>query len=167
MDSGPGGVLVPGSDMSGEVFRLGPDTKRFSIGDRVISADTLNWIDGPAPRSRPIAPASWEARRICLRARRAPCCSAAKSHTYRSKHSSRRGTDGMVCAGWARPRKSRPDRCSPEYGRCRVIRNSVCRCARRARYRGDEQRQTPWDFRLAGSRAAVAGASSCKPSEAR
>ena len=49
MDSGPGGVLVPGSDMSGEVFRLGPDTKRFSIGDRVISADTLNWIDGPAP----------------------------------------------------------------------------------------------------------------------
>ena len=35
--------------MSGEVVRLGPDTKRFSIGDRVISADTMNWIDGPAP----------------------------------------------------------------------------------------------------------------------
>lgn len=49
MDSGPDGVLVPGSDMSGEVVRLGPDAKRFSIGDRVISADTMNWIDGPAP----------------------------------------------------------------------------------------------------------------------
>lgn len=49
IDSGPDGVLVPGSDMSGEVVRLGPDAKRFSIGDRVISADTMNWIDGPAP----------------------------------------------------------------------------------------------------------------------
>ncbi len=43
------GRLVPGSDMSGEVVALGPDTRRFSIGAAVVSADTMNWIDGPAP----------------------------------------------------------------------------------------------------------------------
>lgn len=43
------GVLVPGSDMSGEVVAVGADTTRFKRGDAVISADTMNWIDGPAP----------------------------------------------------------------------------------------------------------------------
>lgn len=49
MDSAPGDVLIPGSDMSGEVVALGPDATRFARGDAVISADTKNWIDGPAP----------------------------------------------------------------------------------------------------------------------
>lgn len=49
MASAPADVMVPGSDMSGDVVAVGSDTTRFSPGDRVISADTMNWIDGPAP----------------------------------------------------------------------------------------------------------------------
>lgn len=41
--------VVPGSDMSGEVVGLGPSARRFPIGAPVISADTMSWIDGPAP----------------------------------------------------------------------------------------------------------------------
>ena len=49
MPAGPDGLLVPGSDMCGEIVSLGPYTRRFPIGASVISADTMNWIDGPAP----------------------------------------------------------------------------------------------------------------------
>lgn len=49
MPGSDGGKLVPGSDMSGEVVALGPYTRRFPVGTSVVSADTMNWIDGPAP----------------------------------------------------------------------------------------------------------------------
>lgn len=36
--------------MAGEVVAVGPQVTRFSPGDRVVSVDISNWIDGPAPQ---------------------------------------------------------------------------------------------------------------------
>lgn len=40
----------PGSDMAGEVIAVGAGVTRFSSGDRVVSLDISNWIDGLAPQ---------------------------------------------------------------------------------------------------------------------
>jgi NADPH:quinone reductase-like Zn-dependent oxidoreductase len=41
--------LVPGSDLAGTVFEVGPNVTRLRSGDRVISNDIAGWIDGAAP----------------------------------------------------------------------------------------------------------------------
>ncbi len=41
--------FTPGSDLAGEVISLGEATDRFSVGDRVISCFTPEWIDGTRP----------------------------------------------------------------------------------------------------------------------
>ena len=41
--------FTPGSDLAGEVVGLGAGAARFSIGDRVISTATPDWIDGLRP----------------------------------------------------------------------------------------------------------------------
>lgn len=41
--------FTPGSDLAGTVVALAPDVSRFSIGDRVISTFTPEWIDGLRP----------------------------------------------------------------------------------------------------------------------
>ncbi|WP_213991555.1 NAD(P)-dependent alcohol dehydrogenase [Sodalis sp. dw_96] len=50
MESGRGLPIAfpftPGSDLAGTVVTLGGNTTRFSIGDRVISTITPDWIDG-------------------------------------------------------------------------------------------------------------------------
>lgn len=38
--------FIPGSDMSGTVEAVGPETSRFQVGDRVISHFTPDWIEG-------------------------------------------------------------------------------------------------------------------------
>lgn len=40
----------PGIDMSGEVVAVGAAVTRFAPGDRVVSVDIADWIDGPAPQ---------------------------------------------------------------------------------------------------------------------
>ncbi|WP_231492431.1 alcohol dehydrogenase catalytic domain-containing protein [Brevundimonas sp. EAKA] len=41
--------FTPGSDLAGTVVALGNDVTRLSIGDRVISTFTPDWIDGLRP----------------------------------------------------------------------------------------------------------------------
>jgi NADPH:quinone reductase-like Zn-dependent oxidoreductase len=41
--------FTPGSDLAGEVVARGVGSDRFSVGDRVISAVTPDWIDGLRP----------------------------------------------------------------------------------------------------------------------
>lgn len=44
-----GDVLVPGSDMAGDVVALGEGVTRFDVGDPVITSDNVGWIDGLIP----------------------------------------------------------------------------------------------------------------------
>jgi NADPH:quinone reductase-like Zn-dependent oxidoreductase len=43
------GVLIPGSEIAGEIVASGPGVTRFSVGDRVITNDIVTWVDGPRP----------------------------------------------------------------------------------------------------------------------
>jgi NADPH:quinone reductase-like Zn-dependent oxidoreductase len=43
------GVMIPGSEIAGEIVALGPGVTRFSVGDRVITNDIVAWVDGPRP----------------------------------------------------------------------------------------------------------------------
>lgn len=40
----------PGSDMAGKVIAVGADVTQISSGDRAVSLDISNSIDGPAPQ---------------------------------------------------------------------------------------------------------------------
>ncbi|MCP3102753.1 NAD(P)-dependent alcohol dehydrogenase [Myxococcus sp. K15C18031901] len=43
--------FVPTSDMAGEVVELGPHTRRFHLGDRVMGNFWTQWLDGEPPRA--------------------------------------------------------------------------------------------------------------------
>ena len=55
LDGGFGAIAngwpqYPGTDMSGEVVAVGAAVSRISPGDRVVSVDISEWVDGPAPQ---------------------------------------------------------------------------------------------------------------------
>lgn len=41
--------FTPGSDLAGRVAALGPSTRRFAVGDPVVSTFAPDWIDGARP----------------------------------------------------------------------------------------------------------------------
>ncbi len=102
----PGFPFTPASDLAGEVVALGTGTRRFAVGDRVVSTFIPGWIDGPRPglaKTPPYVtlggaypgvladyvsfPEDWFSR-----------C-AGKPRRRWSVDSSDRRPDGLVCAG--------------------------------------------------------------------